>query len=128
MQFNKLRHNTTNSILTVLLLLVFAYQIVNNVVFTHTHILADGTIITHAHPYKKANNSLPITNHSHTKNEYVLLTIFQLLFYAFITFNLKFTVFNKQHIRLPKQILPNSFKNKLLNNKSPPDYNICILK
>ena len=58
-----------------LLLGLYVAVLVNGVVFRHSHRLADGTIICHAHPYK----SLPGTqfpNHAHSSDELIWLDAF----------------------------------------------------
>lgn len=51
------------------MLSLIGLQIVNKAFYTHTHILADGTIITHAHVYQKNSDKAPIKKHSHSTNE-----------------------------------------------------------
>ncbi len=55
--------------------------LINGVVFRHTHRLADGTVICHAHPFK----SLPGTqfpSHSHSRDELIWLDAFANALYA----------------------------------------------
>ncbi|MFO7615428.1 MAG: hypothetical protein R6W71_12400 [Bacteroidales bacterium] len=54
-----------------LLIMAIGTMIVNNVVFIHEHILPDGTVVTHAHPYDKSED--PEEKHQHSKAEFVLL-------------------------------------------------------
>jgi len=66
--------------------------IANKSVFMHTHLLADGTIITHSHPYDKSSDSEPFKSHHHTKVEFVFLQNLDILFltvffaYSFLWF------------------------------------------
>lgn len=72
--------------------------IINNAVFTHFHILENGTIISHAHPFDKfAENSNKKPQHTHSEKEYVfykilssvlnyILIVFALSLFAFIYF------------------------------------------
>lgn len=85
MQQTRSIHSAVNSVATILLLLVFLFQVYNKVVYTHTHILADGTSITHAHPYKKTSDSEPIASHQHTNGQFFLLSLVQLLYFFFAT-------------------------------------------
>ncbi|GAB3906906.1 hypothetical protein GCM10028803_40040 [Larkinella knui] len=41
----------------------------SNIVFRHTHRLADGRIISHAHPYAGFWAKCPFPNHQHTRAE-----------------------------------------------------------
>ncbi|MBN1416131.1 MAG: hypothetical protein JW973_13600 [Bacteroidales bacterium] len=54
--------------------------IANNVAFTHSHQLSDGTIINHAHPYDKSNDTQPYKSHHHTQTELVFFINVQILF------------------------------------------------
>ena len=62
-----------NTMIVVLLCSLFAFQIFNKAVYGHTHIMADGTIVYHAHPYDKQPASAPSKKHHHSKHEYLLL-------------------------------------------------------
>lgn len=57
---------------------------VNNTIFMHTHKMADGTLVTHAHPYNKSNDTEPIKSHNHTKVEFVVIQNLGLFFTLFI--------------------------------------------
>jgi len=55
---------------------IFLLSYVNKALFTHTHILPDGRIIAHAHPYLKKkthDKNLPEHSHHHTANQYYFL-------------------------------------------------------
>lgn len=45
----------------------------NNVVYLHIHILSDGQIIQHAHPFSKSEKSNSGTQHQHSKLEVIML-------------------------------------------------------
>lgn len=87
-------------------------MVINNAVFIHSHILSDGTVIVHAHPYNKTNDSQPFKSHKHSKTDIILLQNIQqylpllLLALAFLTalrkfhFKLKvYKIFLNQEIR-----------------------------
>jgi hypothetical protein len=59
---------------------IMAMMIANRAVFMHTHQLADGTIIEHAHPYDRAHDTNPFKSHHHTRTELVFLDSFKVLF------------------------------------------------
>ena len=46
---------------------------INAVIFRHSHRLANGQIITHAHPYNILGNSCPLSPNPHTTHELLLL-------------------------------------------------------
>lgn len=56
----------------MLLCLVSAITI-NNVFYLHSHVVDEnGTVITHAHPFQKSADKLPIKKHSHSNFEYTI--------------------------------------------------------
>lgn len=46
---------------------------VNSIVFRHSHRLANGQIVTHAHPYNLFSKSCPLSANPHTTHELLLL-------------------------------------------------------
>lgn len=69
------------------MIVISGLLIINNVMFLHSHQLANGNIVTHAHPYNKSNDSAPIKSHHHSKTELIFLKNLQLLFiFTFISF------------------------------------------
>ena len=66
----KLTHNIImKSLLSCLMLALFAFQIVTRTIYSHSHKLHNGQIIHHSHPYNKANDAEPFKTHSHTQTE-----------------------------------------------------------
>ena len=59
--------------LATLLLGLFALVQLNSVVFRHAHRLPDGTLISHAHPFRKGPGGRPL--HGHTAAEFVQLHV-----------------------------------------------------
>jgi len=61
-----------------------AIMVANKAVFTHSHLLLNGQVISHAHPYNKTNDSAPFKLHHHTQTELFfyenLETLFPLVF------------------------------------------------
>jgi len=52
-----------------LLIISMGMLVVNKALFFHEHRLADGTIVTHAHPYDKSSDPEPYKAHHHSKTE-----------------------------------------------------------
>jgi len=80
--FNRIRMILKIYKMIWLLTLIAVFSIiVNNSIFIHTHILPDGRIVEHAHPYNSSDkNSDSKQNHHHTKQEFLLLdSIYHLL-------------------------------------------------
>lgn len=48
---------------------------VNSTLYKHSHILEDGTLITHAHPYSKGTDNSPIKSHHHSQIELLIFSI-----------------------------------------------------
>lgn len=72
------------SIFALLLILMYALCIFNSSVYLHTHILASGKVVTHAHPYDKNSDNEPYKTHKHSFNQIMTLDNMQLLFTVFL--------------------------------------------
>jgi hypothetical protein len=66
-------------VLFVLFIVLIGFML-NNSLFRHIHILSDGTLVEHAHPFAESTGRTTETSHSHTSEELVLLNLF---FHAF---------------------------------------------
>ena len=64
-----IRRNT--KILFVLILPVYFYIVQNSIQNKHTHVYANGIVITHSHPFDKEGEA-PINDHNHSKREICL--------------------------------------------------------
>ena len=72
--------NLTIRFITFLMIGIIGMFIANKVVFLHVHKLSDGTIIAHAHPYDKSNDSKPYKSHHHTNAEFLFFQNIEVLF------------------------------------------------
>ena len=63
------------------LLVLFVFTLVNGVVFRHAHRLADGTIVSHAHPYIPFGDN-PYQPNNHTQQEIIWLDALSQILYA----------------------------------------------
>jgi len=54
--------------------------IVNKAIFLHVHKLNDGTIVAHAHPYDKSNDSKPYKSHHHSNAGFLFFQNLEILF------------------------------------------------
>jgi hypothetical protein len=59
---------------------VMALMIANQALFLHAHKLADGTIVAHAHPYDKADETGPYKSHHHTSSQLIFFENLHILF------------------------------------------------
>lgn len=63
-------------------LIGFALLLANNILFMHTHILPDGQVVMHAHPYHKTPpKDSGAQQHSHNAFEFFVFAQLQLLFF-----------------------------------------------
>ena len=69
LQIRKIAKISNLLMIPVIMLLFFNAS--NN---KHSHILADGQIINHAHPFKSDNSTTPFQNHKHTSFELIFLS------------------------------------------------------
>ena len=65
---------------TLLIIGIMVLFIINKAFFLHNHKLNDGTIITHAHPYNKSNDSKPYKSHYHSDTEFLFFQHLETLF------------------------------------------------
>lgn len=69
---------------TFLVIGIMALIVANKAVFLHTHQLANGTLIAHAHPFDRSNDTNPHKSHHHTQTELVFLDSFKILYPIFL--------------------------------------------
>jgi hypothetical protein len=66
--------------------------IANKAIFLHLHKLNNGTIIEHAHPFDKSNDSKPYKSHDHSNAEFLLFqnleTFFLIVFLTLVLITL----------------------------------------
>ena len=75
---------------------LMAFMVANRAVFLHAH-EKDGTVIFHAHPYDRTNDTKPIKSHHHSNAEFILIEHMELLFpLLFLFFALYYNKGNKK--------------------------------
>ena len=92
--------------LSLLLMVVFAFQVYSKALYQHAHKLADGSVVTHAHPFNKSNDNSPFKKHQHASFEYYILENANLLFAISILSLLLIHMIKKEGtliIKLPEQ-------------------------
>lgn len=107
--------------IALLLSVVVSFQVVNKAVYTHTHILDDGTLMAHAHPYNKQSDSSPYKNHHHSQYEIAFLQQANYLFLIFLGI-LSLSLFSESRI-LHEKIRDTYFSFYILfsQGRSPPN-------
>jgi len=71
-------------IVAIMLICLMSLMILDKAFFLHTHKLSDGTIIVHAHPYNKSEDSKPFKTHHHSDSIFHFYHIVNLLYPAVI--------------------------------------------
>ncbi len=56
--------------------------ITNKGIFTHSHKLENGSVVTHSHPYNKSNDTEPFKSHHHSTAEFLFFENLDLLFFS----------------------------------------------
>jgi hypothetical protein len=73
-----------------LMIALMVLLLVNRAVYIHIHVLPDGSVHSHAHPFSKNPHSSNGTGHQHSSLEFFLLDQFETLaFMASVLFALK---------------------------------------
>ncbi|MEN8157866.1 MAG: hypothetical protein ABFS10_13025 [Bacteroidota bacterium] len=64
----------------VLVICVMGVMVANKAVYIHIHVMDNGTVITHAHPFNKSQESEQGKSHQHSNLEFFLFQSLQILF------------------------------------------------
>jgi hypothetical protein len=100
-------------------ILTFVLLFYNNAANWHLHILPNGIIIEHAHPYSKTNNpDTPFQKHSHNKLELLILGLIS-SHLAFIPILIVFTLSFSQYCLNQFQARSSFIKQNFYQNYSP---------
>ena len=77
-------HMVWKKITIGMLIMIMGSLLLNQALYTHTHVMPDGSIVSHAHPFNKSQESEQGGSHQHSSLEYFLLQNLLLLFSAAI--------------------------------------------
>lgn len=78
-QYQKMVNLRKNiNVLAILLIPVYLLVMGNSILNRHTHVLPNGVVITHSHPFTDSKTGLPV-KHNHSSN--------QILFFQLFTFD-----------------------------------------
>ncbi len=84
---NSITKNITIKLLSYLVIGMISILIVNKSIYLHTHKLADGSVISHAHPYNKSDDDKPFKSHHHADTQLLFFQSIKILFFtSFIAF------------------------------------------
>lgn len=87
--------NSCIHILPCIMLGIMGLLVANKGFYSHSHKLHDGSIVVHAHPYDKSEDSKPCKSHHHTGIEFMFYENIDILFFvlflifAFLSCNAK---------------------------------------
>ncbi len=73
-------HKLWKKFTIALLIVIMGCLLINQALYTHTHVRPDGSIVSHAHPFNKAQESKQAGSHQHSSLEFLLLQSLNLLF------------------------------------------------
>ncbi len=114
------RNRTMPRILGTILIGLILFFIINKILYTHSHILSNGTVITHAHPYDKSADNSPFKSHQHGSVELVILSAVSFLPAIYLTFFLAI-ISQKTYLIIPflgEKYLFNCWRK--INGRAPP--------
>jgi hypothetical protein len=67
-----------------MLILIMGIMLVNKVVYTHVHVLPDGSVTVHAHPFSKNTEHNKGNSHQHSNLDIFLLEMMNVLIFSSI--------------------------------------------
>lgn len=92
----------------------------NNVFYSHSHIKANGVIISHAHPFQKSNGQSPSKTHHHSSFEFSIIDSFELFWFDFFGILISYYGFAQLKTYLIDFINYQSGSYITLNDRAPP--------
>ncbi|MBN2164998.1 MAG: hypothetical protein JW717_01840 [Marinilabiliaceae bacterium] len=104
---NSFVKNLLIKITASLIIVVIGLMVANKGIYTHSHILKNGTVYTHAHPYNNTNDSSPYKSHQHKSSDLLFYQNIDLVFFSLFIIAFFLFVF--------KQIKKYYFKNNKYN-------------
>ena len=72
-------HKSIKQLGVILMILVITALLVNKAVYIHVHVMPDGTVLTHAHPFNKTADSTQGKSHHHSNLELFMLLTLEIL-------------------------------------------------
>ena len=66
-------YKISQRLIAISLIVIVGIHSLNSLFYTHSHKMADGTIVTHAHPFSKASDTAPFKSHEHSQEELTFL-------------------------------------------------------
>lgn len=72
-------HKSIKQLGVVLMILVMATLLLNKAVYIHVHVMPNGTVLTHAHPFNKTADSTQGKSHHHSNLEFFMFQALEIL-------------------------------------------------
>jgi hypothetical protein len=94
-------------------------MVVVKTTYSHTHVLENGRLVIHAHPYQKQNDTSPDKQHTHSPFQLVMIDILSLLYFAAISLFV-FLLAGIPVIWSSRSMIPVEVPSVLQNGRSPP--------
>jgi len=116
-------HRILEKLTIGLLILVMGSLLVNQALYTHNHVLPDGSIVSHAHPFNKTQESKQGVAHQHSSLEFYLMDQLNVLIFSISAVLLLKALSNvsifweRTNIRLIPSLVPLSY------GRAPP---VCM--
>ncbi len=110
----------TMQFIRIMLLASILVFIANNSIYYHSHKLQNGTIIAHAHPFNKAQDSAPFKTHKHSLVNLFFLEHLQLLFFILVFSSLLITSSTFHRFYLVGNHHVYSTLSRLNSSRAPP--------
>lgn len=97
--------------------------ILNSILFMHLHLLPDGEIIVHAHPFNKTQQAEnPLQQHQHSKGQILFFDSLLLLFSAAILHQLSAVVRKWKILKAYYSYILLDNTPQIIANKAPPSF------
>lgn len=65
--------NSVTQLFAFIFIGLFLFQIAGHSVFLHAHILPNGMVITHTHPFDKSSDQQPFKTHHHKYSDLIII-------------------------------------------------------
>jgi len=116
-----IRHTAKNQ-LVYLIIGLMGLMLINKAIFLHSHVLNDGTIIIHAHPCERSEDSQPLKKQHHTKAAFFFYENLDLLFLSAVLSFFSIKSIKSVHVFYRPASDYNSFHLSQLRERAPPTF------
>ncbi|MBN2805271.1 MAG: hypothetical protein JXR22_01315 [Prolixibacteraceae bacterium] len=68
-----IKNHTIRKLAAIMLVILIGGMAMMKTTFTHTHVLENGELVIHAHPYQKQNDASPFKQHTHSSYQLAMI-------------------------------------------------------